>query len=42
VNITRQVGRKLQWDPEAERFKGDAEADALLTRVRRKGYELPA
>jgi predicted dehydrogenase len=42
VNITRQLGRKLRWDPEAERFRGDVEADALLTRTRRKGYELPA
>jgi predicted dehydrogenase len=41
VNITRQLGRKLKWDPEAERFKDDAEANALLTRPRRKGYELP-
>jgi hypothetical protein len=41
VNITRQLGRKLQWDPESERFS-DSEANALLTRPRRKGYELPA
>jgi predicted dehydrogenase len=41
VNITRQLGRKLEWDPEAERFLHDAEADDLLDRPRRKGYELP-
>jgi predicted dehydrogenase len=40
-NITRQVNRKLRWDPETEHFVGDAEADALLRRTRRKGYELP-
>jgi Oxidoreductase family, C-terminal alpha/beta domain len=41
VNITRQLGRKLNWDPAAEQFIADAEANTLLTRDRRKGYELP-
>jgi hypothetical protein len=41
VNITRQLGRTLRWDPEAEQFIGDAEANERLTRTRRKGYELP-
>jgi len=41
ANITRQLGRKLRWDPEAERFAGDAEANDQLTRRRRRGYELP-
>ena len=41
VNITRQLGRKLHWNPESERFAGDAEANDALTRQRRKGYELP-
>jgi predicted dehydrogenase len=41
ANITRQLGRKLHWDPETERFSGDAEANDRLTRKRRKGYELP-
>jgi predicted dehydrogenase len=41
VNITRQLGRKLQWDPEAEQFL-DAEANTLVTREPRKGYEIPA
>jgi predicted dehydrogenase len=41
ANITRRLGRKLSWDPRAERFEGDAEANALLGRPRRKGYELP-
>jgi predicted dehydrogenase len=40
ANLTRQLGRKLKWDPQAERFIGDAEADGFLTRVRRKGFEL--
>ncbi|WP_165229228.1 Gfo/Idh/MocA family protein [Aquisphaera insulae] len=42
VNICRIVGRKLQWDPVAECFKGDADANELLERPRRKGYELPS
>ena len=40
VNICRDFGRKLEWDPKAEKFKGDAEANAMLSRPRRKGYEL--
>jgi predicted dehydrogenase len=42
VNICRDLKRKLTWDPKAEQFVGDAEANALLSRPRRKGYELPA
>lgn len=42
VNITRQVGRRLKWDPVAEHFIDDSAADRLLWRPRRKGYELPA
>lgn len=41
VNLARQFDRKLTWDPKAERFQGDAEANAALRRPRRKGYELP-
>lgn len=41
VNITRQAGRKLTWDPESEQFENDDEANQLLERPRRKGYELP-
>ena len=41
-NIARMVGRKLQWDPIAEVFVNDDEANALLSRPHRKGYELPA
>ncbi len=44
VNIVRDVGRvgeKLHWDPAAERFTGCDEANRLLSRPRRKGYELP-
>lgn len=42
VNICRTVQRPLEWDPVREQFVGDAAADRLLSRPRRKGYELPA
>ena len=41
ANITRQLNRKLKWDPKKEHFVGDAEADKMVSRPRRKGYELP-
>lgn len=41
VNICRKLGRSLQWNPDVERFVGDDEADKMLSRPRRKGYELP-
>jgi len=41
VNICRELGRKLHWDPVKEEFVGDEEANALRARARRKGYELP-
>ncbi|MCW5977257.1 MAG: Gfo/Idh/MocA family oxidoreductase [Bryobacteraceae bacterium] len=41
ANITRQLNRGLRWDPAAERFVDDDEANGLLRRPRRKGYELP-
>jgi predicted dehydrogenase len=41
VNIARQAGRKLQWDPENELFVGDDQANRYVSRPRRKGYELP-
>jgi predicted dehydrogenase len=42
ANIARELNRKLKWDPVQELFVGDAEANQLLERPRRKGYELPA
>jgi predicted dehydrogenase len=44
VNIVRDVGRvgeTLKWDPVAERFTNCDEANKLLDRPRRKGFELP-
>ncbi len=40
-NIAYMVGRKLTWDVEKEMFPHDPEANKLLTREYRKGYELP-
>ncbi len=42
VNIARELGRKIVWNPELEQFENDAEANQLLERPRRAGYELPA
>ena len=41
-NIAMLLKRKLQWDPQEERFIGDKQADALLSRPQRKGYEVRA
>ena len=30
LNITRELGRKLRWDPEKEQFIDDAEANTYL------------
>ena len=45
VNIARQVGlvdQKLDWDPVGERFTNCDEANKLLDRRRRAGFELPS
>jgi len=42
VNICRDLGRKLKWNPKAERFENDEVANGLLSRPRRKGFELPS
>jgi predicted dehydrogenase len=44
VNIARDVGRvgeTLNWDPQSERFTNCDEGNAMLSRPRRAGYELP-
>jgi myo-inositol 2-dehydrogenase/D-chiro-inositol 1-dehydrogenase len=38
-NIAMRVGHKVQWNPETERFVNDAEADKLLKREQRQGFE---
>jgi len=39
-NIAMRLGRPLRWDPRAERFPGDAEADRLLRRPMRQPWSL--
>jgi predicted dehydrogenase len=41
ANLARQLGRKLQWDPQHERFVDDGAADQQLDRPRSPGFELP-
>ncbi|UCG49308.1 MAG: hypothetical protein JSU94_05890 [Phycisphaerales bacterium] len=36
--VQGKVGKKLKWDP--ERFKNCDKGNKLLSRARRKGYEL--
>jgi hypothetical protein len=38
ANIAIQTGRTLRWNPETERFVGDAGANAMLSRPSRAGY----
>jgi predicted dehydrogenase len=40
ANISYRVGRALVLDGKTEKFVGDAEADKLLTREYRKGFEV--
>ena len=37
MNICRELGRKLHWDPVKEEFLGDDEANKLRSRPRREG-----
>ncbi len=41
-NINLMLGRDLHWDPEKEQFVNDEQATALMTRARRKGFDLDA
>jgi predicted dehydrogenase len=40
-NISHHLGRDIRFDPATETFGSDKEANALLTKRYRKGYELP-
>jgi len=40
--IACRLGRPLTWDPDAERFVSDTEADGLLARPQRAGFEVRA
>ncbi len=39
--IAERTGKPIKWDPQAEVVIDNAEATAMLSRPRRKGYELP-
>ena len=39
-NISMRLGRKLQWNPDTERFVDDAEADRMLSRPMRGPWHL--
>ncbi|TWU01436.1 Gfo/Idh/MocA family protein [Neorhodopirellula pilleata] len=39
-NLSLRLGRDLTWDPETESFPDDDEANAMLSRPNRKGYEV--
>jgi len=41
VRVTAPVGEKIGWDPEKERFTNNDKGNEMLSRPRRKGYELP-
>jgi predicted dehydrogenase len=41
VRATAPVGEKIGWDPVKERFTNNEKGNAMLSRPRRKGYELP-
>ncbi len=40
-NIAYRLDRVLNFDPKSEKFVNDPEADAMLTRNYRKGFEVP-
>ena len=40
AGIAARLGRGVKWDAKAERIVGDDQADAMLARVPRKGYEI--
>ena len=40
ANISMRLGRDLKWDPDAEQFVDDAEANTWLAREQRKGFEI--
>jgi hypothetical protein len=41
-NICMKLGRALEWDPDAERFAGDDEANGMLSREMHNGWGLEA
>jgi hypothetical protein len=42
ANISYRTGRKLEFDPAAERFVGDAQANTMISRQYRAPFVVPA
>jgi hypothetical protein len=42
AGIAARLGRGVKWDAEAERIVGDDQADAMLSRPVRAGWEIEA
>ena len=40
TNLSLRLGRKLEWDPAAEQFLGDDEANGMLKREQREPYRI--
>lgn len=40
AGIAIRLGRKLSWDPQAEKIVGDNEAQKFISRDKRKGFEI--
>ena len=40
ANIAMQLDRKLTWDPKEEIFKDDKEANGMIAREQREGYQI--
>ena len=40
VNIGLRLGRSLKWDPQAERFVDDSQANAMLLRAERSPWSV--
>ncbi|MEY2724331.1 MAG: hypothetical protein RLZZ458_198, partial [Planctomycetota bacterium] len=40
ANIAIKLGRILHWDPQSEQFPNDPDANQLLVRQQRTGYEI--
>jgi hypothetical protein len=40
TNLSLRLGRKLAWDPAAEQFIGDEEANGMLNREQREPYRI--
>ncbi len=40
AGIAARLGRKIEWDPKAERIVDDDQAQSLVSREKRQGYEI--